>query len=473
MWSMGSCQFFSDLKVLQLSAYDMIVGLDWLEEFSPMKVHWKQKWLVIPYKGSSVMLHGSLPEIPEHTVVQVCSVDVVASDTVTVQCPKEVQDIIEEFAMLFEVPSKLPPPRACDHSIPLIDGAVPVSVRPYHFAPALKDEIERQVLEMLHAGLIQKSTSPFSSSVLLVKKKDNSWRFCVDYRHLNAVTVKSKYPVPIIDEFLDELSQATWFTCLDLRAGFHQIRIRPGAEYKTAFQTHCGHYEFRVMAFGLTGALGTFQQAMNSTLSPCLRKFVLVFFDDILIYSKTYEDHIGHIRCVFELLTKDQWKLKFTKCTFAQISITYLGHVISVAGVSTDPSKVTAISQWPSPQNAKELRSFLGLAGYYRKFVRYFGVIAKPLTGLLKKHSLFLWTATHETAFSTLKSALCNAPVLGLPDFSKTFIVETDASGYGIRAVLMQDGHPMAFISKALGPKSQGLSTYEKEYMAILMAVQH
>jgi hypothetical protein len=212
---------------------------------------------------------------------------------------------------------------------------------------------------------------------------------------------------------------------------------------------------------------------MNSTLSPCLRKFVLVFFDDILIYSKTYEDHIGHIRCVFELLTKDQWKLKFTKCTFAQRSIAYLGHVISAAGVSTDPSKVTAISQWPSPQNAKELRSFLGLAGYYRKFVRYFGVIAKPLTGLLKKHSLFLWTATHETAFSTLKSALCNAPVLGLLDFSKTFIVETDASGYGIRAVLMQDGHPMAFISKALGPKSQGLSTYEKEYMAILMAVQH
>jgi hypothetical protein len=222
----------------------MIVGLDWLEKFSPMKVHWKQKWLVIPYKGSSVMLHGSLPEIPEHTVAQVCSVDVVASDTVTVQCPKEVQHIIEEFVVLFEVPSELPPPRACDHSIPLTDGAVPVSVRPYCFAPALKDEIERQVLEMLHAGLIQKSTSPFSSLVLLVKKKDNSWCFCVDYRHLNAVTVKSKYPVPIIDEFLDELSQATWFTCLDLRAGFHQIRIRPGEEYKTAFQTHCGHYEF-------------------------------------------------------------------------------------------------------------------------------------------------------------------------------------------------------------------------------------
>lgn len=200
---------------------------------------------------------------------------------------------------MFQVPTELPPSRACDHSIPLIPGATPVNVRPYRFAPAVKTEIEKQVQEVLANGVIQKSVSPFSSSVLLVKKKDNTWRFCVDYRHLNAITLKSKYPVPIIDEFLDELGSASWFSCLDLRSGFHQIRLKPGEEFKTAFQTHFGHFEFRVMAFGLTGAHGTFQLAMNTTLSPYLRKFVLVFFDDILIYSRTFEEHLLHLRLVF------------------------------------------------------------------------------------------------------------------------------------------------------------------------------
>jgi hypothetical protein len=202
----------------------------------------------------------------------------------------------------------------------------------------------------------------------LVRKKDNTWRFCVDYRHLNAITVKGKYHVPIIDELLDELAHASWFTCLDLRAGFHQIRLKPGEEFKTAFQTHCGQFEFRVMAFGLTGAPGTFQLAMNSTLAPYLRKFVLVFFDDIMLYSRNYEDHVLHVKLVLELLQKDQWKVKLSKCAFAQRQISYLGHTISAQGVGTDPKKIVAITDWPTPSNAKELRSFLGLAGYYRKF---------------------------------------------------------------------------------------------------------
>jgi hypothetical protein len=174
-----------------------------------------------------------------------------------------------------------------------------VNVRPYRYPPALKDEIEKQIAEMLAKGLIQHSSSLFSSPVLLVKKKDNSYRFCVDFRHLNALTLKSKYPVPIFDQLMDELAGASWFTNLDLRAGFHQIRLKPGEEFKTAFQTHSGHYEFRVMAFGLTGAPGSFQGAMDDTLAPGLRKFVIIFFDDILIYSKTYEDHLAHIRLVF------------------------------------------------------------------------------------------------------------------------------------------------------------------------------
>lgn len=254
-----------------------------------------------------------------------------------------------------------------------------------------------------------------------MKKKDNTYRFCVDYRHLNAITVKGKFPVPIIDEFLDELTHASWFTSLDLLAGFHQIRMKDGDEYKIAFQTHHGHYEFRVMAFGLTGAPGTFQYAMNTTLAPYLRKIVLVFFYDILIYSPMFEQHVEHIRLVFELLQADQWKIKLSKCSFSQRQVAYLGHVISGSGVATDPSKITAIQDWPIPLNQRELYGFLGLAGYYRKFVRYFGIITKPLTSLLKKHSLFVWTAAHDNAFQALKMALCTAPVLALPGFSKPF----------------------------------------------------
>jgi hypothetical protein len=330
-----------------------------------------------------------------------------------------------------------------------------------------------QVKEMLLNGVIQPSSSPFSSLVLLVKKKDNTWQFCIDYRHLNAVTVKSKFLVLVIDEFLDELTGASWFTYLDLRAGFHQIRLKRGEEFKTAFQTHFGQFEFRVMAFGLTGAPGTFQFAMNSTLAPRLRKYVLVFFDDILIYGATYEEHIVHIRSVFDLMAQDQWKIKLSKCSFAQRKISYLGHIISEKGVGTDPDKEAVVASWPTPSSAKELQSFLGLAGYYRKFVRNFGIISKPLTDLLKKNVLFIWTLAHEESVQTLKTALSTSPVLVLPNFNKVFCVETDASGLGVGDVLMQSGQPLAFISKALGPKSLGLSAYEKEYLAILIAVQH
>jgi hypothetical protein len=237
--------------------------------------------------------------------------------------------------------------------------------------------------------------------------------------------------------------------------------VKAGEEFKTAFRTHQGHFEFRVMPFGLTNALATFQGAMNTVLAPLLRRCVLVFLDDILVYSATLEDHLHHLRQVLSLLQHHDLKAKLSKCAFAQPELSYLGHRISAAGVATESDKIRKVQDWPIPVNLKELRGFLGLAGYYRKFVRHFRLISRPLTDLLCKGVPFLWTPVLNTAFCELKRALTEAPVLALPDFSKQFVVETDASGTGIDVVLMQDGHPIAYLSKALCPKNLGLSTYE------------
>jgi hypothetical protein len=226
------------------------------------------------------------------------------------------------------------------------------------------------------------------------------------------------------------------------------------------------------MAFGRTGAPATFQAVMNETLAPMLRKCAIVFFDDILVYSPTYEAHVAHLRQVLQLLQHHQWKVKHSKCSFAQRSVAYLGYMVSAAGVATDPQKVVDVQKWPIPQNLKQLRGFLGLSGYYRKFVRHYGIISQPLTQLLRKGVPFVWSKDMQTAFDTLKQALTSAPVLALPDFSKRFEIETEASGVGVGAVLLQQGHPLAFVSRGLGPRTRGLSTYEKEYMAILLVVE-
>jgi hypothetical protein len=288
---------------------------------------------------------------------------------------------------------------------------------------------------MLRAGLIQPSASPFLSPVLLVRKKDLSWHFCIDYRLLNSITVKNKYPLPVIDELLDELAGACWFSKLDLRAGYHQIRLRAGEEYKTAFRTHQGHFEFRVMPFGLTTAPTTFQGAMNTVLAPLLHRCVLVFLDDILVYSATREAHLQYLDQVLRLLQQHELKAKLSKCTFAQPELSYLGHRISAQGIATEEDKICTIRDWPVPATIKELRVFLGLAGYYRKFVQNFGIISRPLTELLKKGIQFHWTPTADIAFRALKRALMEAPVLALPDFSKRFIIETDAIGMGGRSI--------------------------------------
>ncbi|KAJ4795897.1 polyprotein [Rhynchospora pubera] len=487
--SIQSHSFATDLFVLDLEGSDVVLGVQWLETLGPILTDWSKLHMEFNYKGHQIHLQGeSKPNakaISSAGLNKLITSKGVGSSYMcfTVLTPEpdntlspphtiipSLQPLLQQFQILFQIPSTLPPSRTIDHRIPLKKGIDAINVRPYRYPQFQKNEIECLVADLLQSGAIRPSQSAFSSPVLLVKKKDGTWRFCVDYRALNAATIRDRFPIPTVDELLDELHGASVFSKLDLRSGYHQIRVHAPDIHKTAFRTHHGHFEFVVMPFGLCNAPSTFQALMNEVFQPLLRKFVVIFFDDILIYSCSLEAHLQHLQQVFQILHDNQLFVKSSKCTFAASEIAFLGHIISAAGVAADPSKLSAVSTWPPPNNQRQLRSFLGLTGYYRRFVRHYASIAAPLTDLLTKDG-FHWSHKEQEAFEQLKMALMTAPVLSLPDFNRPFIVETDASGVGIGAVLSQDKHPVAFYSKKLSPLMQGKSTYIREMFAIQTAV--
>ncbi|KAL4583237.1 hypothetical protein LXL04_007805 [Taraxacum kok-saghyz] len=398
---------------------DLILGLAWLKRLGDVIHNWDQGWMKFLHQGSPVCLQdasrGLRPQAALHQWLQSPTRTIPSSTAVTLlslQPPDHISplqqaelfDCCQSFPSVFAEPQGLPPSRKHDHKIVLLAGAELEKIS--REGKLQKMEIEKQVRELLSLGMIRPSTSAFSSPVILVRKKDDSWRMCVDYRALNKATVPDKFPIPIVDELLDELHGATVFSKLDLKSG------------------------------------------------------------------SSWETHLLDLAIVLRILSDNQFGVNAKKCFFGKSSIEYLGHIIDGTGVAMDPTKIEAVVKWPTPANVKGVQGFLGLTGYYRKFVHGYGSIARPLTDITKK-DVFLWNANTQTDFDALKDALVSAPVLALPDFHKPFVVECDASSRGIGAVLMQNKKSIAFFSKALSDRNLAKSAYEREIMALVLVVQH
>jgi hypothetical protein len=366
----------------------------------------------------------------------------------------------------------MPPDKDIEFIIELQPGTTPISKRPYHMPPNELAELKVQLQDFLDKGFIRPSALPWGCPALFVNKKDHSLRLCVDYRSLNAITIRNKYPLPHIYILFDQLAGAKVFSKVDLHSGYHQIKIKPSDIPKIAFSTRYGLYEYLVMSFGLTNATAYFMYLMNSVFMPDLDKFVIVFIDDILIYSKNLEDHARHLHIILQRLREHHLYAKFSKCEFWLDTVKFLGHTISSDGISVDPSKVQQVMDWKPPTSVHQICSFLGLAGYYRRFIPDFSKITKPMTEFLKKGVKFSWNEKCEEAFHTLRAHLTTAPVLAQPDNSKPFDIYCDASGIGLGCVLMQNNRVIAYASRALRTDEQNYPTYDLELAAVIHALK-
>ncbi|WMV39249.1 hypothetical protein MTR67_032634 [Solanum verrucosum] len=427
--SIQGTDLLMDLYVLAFHEADVIFGVSWLATLGLVLTDHSTCQMEFYLDGKQVKWVGNLPDELQPAQLQMLrryhTTDAVAAcfclfmvhDDATIidVIPLNLEILLESYYGVFNKPQEVPPARDTDHAIHLQPQVGPVNVKLYRYPYFQKQIMEQLVSEMA----------------------------------LNAITVRDRFPIPSIDELFDELHGAQFFSKMDLLAGYHHIRVRPIDIPKTVFRTHDGHYEFLVMPFGLLNAPSTFQATMNDIFRPYLRKFVLVFFDDILIYSSTWTLHLE--------------RLELSK-------VDYLGHVITSTELAVDPFKIDAIQQWATPKSIKEVRSFLGFAGYYRRFIIQFATIASPLSDLLKNNG-FQWTNQAQQAFEELKCRLSSTPVLALPNFDEDFHLETDVSGVGIGAILSQRKHPVAFYSQKLCPRMQKASTYHKEMYVITQAV--
>ncbi|GJS04831.1 RNA-directed DNA polymerase [Tanacetum coccineum] len=360
--------------------------------------------------------------------------------------------------------------RYIHHCLDLIPGSTIPNRPAYRMNPKEFAELQRQVTELLEKGLIRESMSPCAVPALLVPKHGGTFRMCIDSRAVNKITIKYRFPIPRLDDLLDQLHGSTIFSKIDLRSGYHQIRMRPGDEWKTAFKTRDGLYEWMVMPFGLSNAPSTFMRLMNQVFKPFIGHFVVVYFDDILIYSSSLEQHLSHLRQIFSVLRAQKLYANGKKCHFLVTEVTFLGYIVTGSGIKMDPAKVEAIISWPTPSTIHDIRSFHGLASFYRRFIQNFSSIIAPLTECMKG-GRFTWTSEAAKAFDILKAKVTEAPVLALPNFDEVFQVECDASGVGIGGVLSQNQRPIAFFSEKLNDARRKYSTYDKEFYAIVRSL--
>jgi len=432
----AGCRFTLNLICLPMEGLDVIVGMDWLSSnLVVIDCGWHR--IVFP-DTVGLELISSNQAVSEIEARATCYMIVAQAEKMSTTKKISRIPIVEEYTDVFpDEISELPPMRDVDFSIDRILGAGPVSMAPYRMAPAELPELKKQIEDLLEKKFIRPSASPWGAPVLLVKKKDGSSRLCVDYRQLNKLTIKNKYLLPRIDYLLDQLRGAAVFSKIDLRSGYHQILVRPEDVHKTAFRSRYGHYEYVVMPFGVTNAPAIFMDYMNRIFQPYLDQFVVVFIDDILIYSERREEHAEHLRVVLGIFREHQLYGKLSKCEFWLEEVKFLGHVISAQGIAVDPTKIETVVKWERPQTVSEVRSFLGLAGYYRRFVEGFSKMVSPLTQLTRKDQPFSWTDECEACFEDMKRRLTIAPILAIPDTSKIFEVYCDASYQGLGCVLM------------------------------------
>lgn len=386
----------------------------------------------------------------------------------------ELLSLIEKYRHLFtSSDNPIRQTHVAEHVIDTGDSR-PIHQHPYRHSPFERQQIEQQVEEMLRDGIIRESHSPWSSPVVLVKKPNGTWRFCVDFRRVNEVTKKDVHPLPRIDDILDVLQGSKYFTTLDLTSGYWQVGIKEEDKQKTAFACGPGLYEFNVVPFGLCNAPATFQRMINKVLSGLLWRVCLAYLDDIVIFSKTMATHLQDLESVFSALDVANLRLKSEKCSFARQEIKYLGHILTGESIRPDPDKVAAIEKFPKPRNKKGVQSFLGICNYYRRFIKDFSRISRPLTNLTKKDVPFVWDAACEVAMQTLKEKLITAPILRQFEPGKPIEVHTDACDYGIGAVLVQkigtQERVVAYASRHLNKAEMNYSTTEKECLAVVYA---
>ncbi|XP_028106251.1 uncharacterized protein LOC114305367 [Camellia sinensis] len=474
---------YANLLPLDLTYFEIILGMDWLSEYGA----------TIDCLNKQISFHP--PGQPE-SIFQGCGVTSPPYLVSTAKACKLIQkgclgylcsilegqvmnesidhiSVVCEFSDVFpkELPGELID-REIEFTIEVASGTQPISKTPYRMSPVEMKELKIQLQDLLDKGFIRPSVSPWGAPVLFVKKNDGTLRLCIDYRELNKVTIKNKYPLPRIDDLFNQLQGAQVFSKNDLRPGYHQLKAKADDVEKTAFRTRYGHYEFLVMPFGVTDAPAAFMDLMNRVFEPYLDEFVVVFIDDILIYSKNAEAYEGHLRLILQTLREKKLYAKLKKCEFWLHEVAFLGHVITKDGVSVDPHKIEAIVNWPTPTNVTEVRSFMGLAGYYKRFVHDFSKIVMPLTQLTRKGIAFEWSEEREFAFQELKAKLTTAPVLALPSGIEGFVIYNDASHKGLGCVLMQNGRVIAYVSRQLKLHEKNYPTHNLELAVVVFALK-